>query len=153
MSLRPLPCLCASVRRATRAVTRLYDEMLRPAGLRTTQFTLLQVLDRNTWITPSRLGEQLAIDNTTLSRTLRLLARRGWIASRPGEDRRERRLALTAAGRRRLARGRPRWQRAQVHLRQRLGRREWEQVMGALTRVTSAAHPSAPSAPRRAPVA
>lgn len=134
----PLPCLCASLRRAARAVSQLYDADLRAAKMRTTQHTLLQVLLAREGITQKELGERLALDSTTLSRTLRPLEQRGWIRSLPGEDRRERRLALTPAGRRQLERARPHWQRAQERLRKRLGAAEWNQVMAALVRVTGA---------------
>ena len=53
------------------------------------------------------LGELLALDSTTLSRTLGALARAGWIRSGARSDRREVRWTLTPAGRRRLARARP----------------------------------------------
>jgi len=134
-----LPCLCANLRRATRAVTQLYDRALRPVGLRVTQFTLLQVIERSRGITASRLGDFLAIDATTLSRTLRPLRRRGWIAVEPGRDRRLQRLTLTPPGRRQLVRAWARWERAQANLGRTLGRREWRTVMAALERVVTAA--------------
>ncbi len=137
-SIVPLPCLCANLRRAARAVTQAYDRALRPVGLRVTQLTLLQALERGEGITASRLGTQLATDATTLSRTLRPLQRRGWIASASATDRRERRLHLTLAGRRQLARAQRQWRRVQARLRNRLGRGEWGRIMGALQRVTAA---------------
>lgn len=136
----PLPCLCASLRRAARAVSQLYNAKMRAAGLQTTQHTLLQILQAREGITQKELGRCLALDTTTLSRTLRPLERRGWIRSQPGTDRRERRFALTLVGRRQLKRARPGWQRAQERMRERLGATQWEQVMGALLRVIQAAH-------------
>src|ERR1700692_4205653 len=93
----PLPCLCASFRRASRALTQHYDAALRPIGLRGTQFTLLQALSLAGEVSQGTLGEILAIDSTTLTRTLAIMGRRGWIASRSGEDRRERWLSLSEA--------------------------------------------------------
>src|SRR5207244_13364456 len=80
----------------------------------------LQVLDRTGTSPQAALGELLALDPTTLSRTLRPLARAGWIRAGGGRDRREVRWTLTPAGRRRLARARPAWERAQTRLRGRL---------------------------------
>lgn len=133
-----LPCLCASLRRAARAISQLYDGELRAAGLRSTQHTLLQVLAGHEGITQKQLGQLLALDTTTLSRTLRPLEKRGWIRSMPGEDLRQRRFALTPVGRRRVERARPHWQRIQDRVRRQLEPTEWEQVMGALLRVTRA---------------
>ena len=93
-----LPCMCANFRRTARALTQMYEEALRPLGLRATQFTILQALERAGEVSQGRLGEMLAMDSTSLTRTLALMARKGWIAEKRGEDRRERRIRLSIAG-------------------------------------------------------
>lgn len=138
----PLPCMCASLRRAARAVTQLYEADLRAVGVRATQLTILQVLHSQERITQGRLGALLGLDSTTLSRTLRLLERRGWIRSWPGDDRRERRLALTPAGSGQMERALPIWERAQKRLRTRLGATEWERLLTGLVRATGTAQGS-----------
>jgi len=132
--LLPLGCACANLRRAGRAVTQLYDDALRAEGLRTTQFTLLQVLARMGSVTQGALADALAADSTTLSRTLKPLEASRWIRSFPGGDRRERHLELTPAGRRVLERATPAWEAAQQRLREALGERDWR----ALERLTMA---------------
>src|SRR2546427_318140 len=82
-------------------------EALRPEGLRTTQFTLLQVLARAGSVTQGVLADIMAADSTTLSRTLKPLQAARWIRTFPGGDRRERHLELTPAGRRVLERATP----------------------------------------------
>ncbi len=134
-----LDCACANLRRAARAVTQLYDGALRPMGLRATQFTLLQVLGRRGAVTQAALGEFLAIDSTTLSRTVRLLERVGWVRRAPGDDRRERHLELTPSGRRVLARATPAWERAQRRLRDRVGVRHWLALQDLLETMAGAA--------------
>ena len=101
MPADPLPCACASLRRAARAVTRAYALELRGTGLNPTQFTLLWALDRMGPSPQGALGELLAIDSATLTRTLAPLARRGWIRAERGADRRERRLPEAASVQRR----------------------------------------------------
>src|SRR5260370_28964197 len=93
-----LPCMCGNFRRTARALTQLYDQALRPLGLRATQFTILQFLSLAGEVSQGHLGEMLAMDSTTLTRTLEIMARRGWIAERRGEDRRGTRGALGPAG-------------------------------------------------------
>ena len=139
--LPPLDCACASLRRAARAVTRAYDTELRDTGggLRATQFTLLQVLERMGTSPQSALGDLLALDSTTLSRTLRPLARAGWIREGEGTDRREVRWSLTPAGRRRLVRAKPAWERAQARLRARLRPAHWKMLIEELATVAAAA--------------
>src|ERR1700749_4963115 len=90
-----LPCMSASLRRASRVVTQLYEDALRPTGLRGTQFTVLQALSLAGEVTQGDLGRILAMDSTTLTRTLTILSRHGWIAKRRGQDRREWRMRLS----------------------------------------------------------
>jgi DNA-binding MarR family transcriptional regulator len=124
-----LPCLCASIRRASRAITQRYDEALRPIGLTITQFTILQALSLAGEITQGGLGEVLAMDSTTLTRTLGVMNRQGWISKVYGTDRRERRLRLTRAGKSEFNRAAPYWQRSQDSLRGQLGKERWDDMM------------------------
>ncbi|MGO8812262.1 MAG: MarR family winged helix-turn-helix transcriptional regulator [Candidatus Sulfotelmatobacter sp.] len=127
-----LPCACANVRRAARVVTQLYDDALRPSGLRATQFTLLQSLTLAPETSQKDLAGLLGIDSTTLTRTLSLLRRKGWLRAETGADRRELRLTLTPAGQREYQRVLPYWQSAQKRLRQALGEANWNQAMRAV---------------------
>jgi len=132
-----LPCICASFRRASRVLTQHYDGALRPLGLRATQFTLLQALSLAGEVSQGTLGEILAIDSTTLTRTLAIMGRRGWIASRSGNDRRERWLSLSEAGRAEFKRALPHWQKVQQELRARLGNRHWNKLLNLTNEVTA----------------
>jgi DNA-binding MarR family transcriptional regulator len=120
-------------------VTALYDEELRATGFRTTQFTLLQVLRLVGEVTQGRLGEMLALDSTTLTRSLAPLVRRGLIAARPGDDRRERLLRLTPKGENENRRLAPHWQRAQRRLQRGLGPKDLGTLQGLLDRVAMVA--------------
>ncbi len=133
-----LPCLCANLRRAARALTQFYDRALRPAGLRATQFTVLQFLSLTGEVSQGQLGRALAMDSTTLTRTLAILSRRGWIAKLHGADRRERRLALTPAGQLQLKRAQPQWAKAQSRFRRRIGNRRWGSLMKLASQATLA---------------
>jgi DNA-binding MarR family transcriptional regulator len=123
-----LPCLCANFRRTVRALTQVYEEALRPLGLRGTQFTILQALSLAGEVSQGQLGEILALDSTTLTRTLAIVARRGWIARRRGRDGREWRLSLSKAGRKEFERVSPTWERVQEGLREQLGNQRWKDL-------------------------
>jgi DNA-binding MarR family transcriptional regulator len=138
-SIPALPCLCASFRRSARALTQLYDEALRPLGLRGTQFTLLQALSLTGEILQGDLGEIMAMDSTTLTRTLAILARRGWVAKRSGKDRRERWLRLTDNGKTQFNDALPAWQKVQARLRRQLGNTRWDALLQLTQDVTLAA--------------
>ena len=131
-----LPCAATSLRRATRAVTRLYDRELRESGLRSTQFTLLQALDIAGEVTQGRLGSILSLDSTTLTRSLQALVQEGWVKETRGDDRRERYLQLTPSGRRKYQEAKPAWRRAQNRLMKALGR-SWEDFDADLRRITA----------------
>ncbi len=120
-------------------MTQLYDAALRPTGLRITQFTLLQALARaGEPMTQGALGELLAVDSTTLSRTLRPLERSKWIRRVAGSDARERRIELSAPGQRVLERVTPVWEGAQLRLRVQLGSRDWAALEELLTSAVTA---------------
>ena len=124
-----LPCLCATFRRTTRALTQLYDDALRPQGLSLTQLTILQVFSRAGEISQGQLAEILAMDSTTLTRTLKLMTKEGWIAERRGVDRRERLLRMSKSGEAKLTRVTPAWDKLQSRLRQQLGDQTWKTLM------------------------
>ena len=124
-----LPCMCGNFRRTARALTELYDLALRPLGLRATQFTILQFLSLAGEVSQGHLGEMLAMDSTTLTRTLEIMARRGWIAERRGKDRRERWLRLAKAGEAQLHRALPAWEKVQTRLRRQVGEQAWKDLL------------------------
>jgi DNA-binding MarR family transcriptional regulator len=96
----------------------------------------LQALDLAGTITQGQLGSILSLDSTTLTRSLQALIDEAWVKEIRGQDRRERYLALTFAGRRKLQQTLPAWQRAQNRLKKALGR-PWEELDADLRRITS----------------
>jgi DNA-binding MarR family transcriptional regulator len=131
-----LQCYCASLRQAGRAISGRYDAALAASGLTVTHFTLLTALKERPEARVSDLVDALAMDQTTLSRTLKLMEAEGLIARRSGEDRREVRWVLTSAGRGRLKRAEPHWQAAQEEIRRLLGERDMQQLMDATFRLS-----------------
>jgi DNA-binding MarR family transcriptional regulator len=139
-----LPCACANLRRASRAVTQLYDGELRATGVSMPQFTLLQVLAQVGSVTQGGLGRILVLDTTTLSRTLRPLEKNGWIRSRPGKDRRQRQIVLTPAGRSQFDRATAAWNRAQALLIAMFGRRRLDKLEAELSMIAEVGLNSGP---------
>jgi len=133
-----LPCLCGTLRRSARSLTQLYENALRPLGLRSSQFTILQVLRGAGEVPQGALGEILAMDSTTLTRTIAIMRRRGWIAERRGSDRRERLLRLAKAGETQLNRALPIWDETQSLLRVRLGDQAWQNLFQLSNQLTNA---------------
>jgi DNA-binding MarR family transcriptional regulator len=98
------------VQRAARALARRFDEVFRPLELTSGQFSLLMSLNRPE---PPNIGDVavlLAMDRTTLTANLKPLERRGLLkVAVDKEDRRGRRIVLTAAGRALLSKAFPLW--------------------------------------------
>lgn len=122
-------CVCFNLRKVTRAVTQLYDEMLRPAGLRGTQFSLLVAVRMAGPVGVTRLAELTVMDRTTLTRNLELLQKQGLIEVAAGADRRSRIVILTAAGNGAIAEALPFWKKAQSHVVNSLGQERWADML------------------------
>ena len=105
-------CLCLHTQRAARAMSRRFDEAMKPLGLRSGQFSLLMSLNRKEPPTLGSVSDLLGMDRTTLTSNLKPLERRGLVVSRSdAKDRRTRRLSLTGKGQALLAAAVPIWQR------------------------------------------
>lgn len=118
---QPENCLCFSLRRAARLVTRAYDEALEPIGLTATQFTLLAILKGGGSITTTNFAKSVALERTSLTRNLALLERDQLICRQPGKDLRERIITISTKGARRLEEAMPIWTKVQTGLVSKLG--------------------------------
>lgn len=127
------PCVCDTLRMVARAVTQLYDDILRPSGLRVTQFSLLATIARKDEANLRQLEDALAIDQTTLTRGLNLLERDGLIERASHPDGRIKAMRLTARGRRALETARPLWTQAQQKVLREIGTKVWADAQRRLT--------------------
>lgn len=110
-------CLCLHVQRAARALARRFDEVFRPLDLTHGQFSLLMSLNRPEPPTISSVAALLVMDRTTLTAALKPLERRGLVKVLiDKEDKRSRRLTITAAGRGLLTKAFPLWTRAHAEI-------------------------------------
>ncbi len=132
-------CACYKVRKAARAVTKIYEEALRPSGLRATQFSLLMATRVIGPVTVVKLAQVMVMDRTTLTRNLQLLETRGLITIKPGEDRREREVNWTDLGMEVLTKAIPLWEEAQERVRKGLGEERLQNLLGDLSEMISLA--------------
>ena len=132
-------CTCFNLRKATRAVTQYYDDVLRPSGLRVTQFSLLMVLRAAGPLRITELAERAVMDRTTLKRNLDLLERERLVRVEPGEDARVREVSLTDAAVRRLDAALPYWAQAHARITGALGRGRQERLLADMSAAAAAA--------------
>ncbi|MBV9533561.1 MAG: winged helix-turn-helix transcriptional regulator [Bradyrhizobium sp.] len=132
-------CMCHRARMAARAVTRLYDDMLRPIGLRATQLDVLVAIGSGEVVSITALAKLMGMDRSTLTRNLAPLEREGLI--RVGNEgwRRSRTVEITKKGSGRLREASSLWQKAQENLRQKLGVRKWAVIRADLDHLIRAA--------------
>lgn len=116
------PCLCIALRKATRVITRQYDEYLKPSGLRITQYSMLANISRNPGITISELAKLMIMDQTTVTRNVQLLIQQGYLSAREGDDRRVRSIHLSDLGKRTFEKAHPLWLKAQQKAERDLGK-------------------------------
>jgi DNA-binding MarR family transcriptional regulator len=133
-------CAVFNLRKASRAITQLYEESMKSSGILPTQFTLLVATRAMEPVTMSKMAEALVMDRTTLTRNLKPMEREGWVKVEPSrEDKRSREIRLTKRGVKQLEQTVPLWQEAQQRVTQALGDSRLERMLQDLTAVVDAA--------------
>jgi DNA-binding MarR family transcriptional regulator len=129
-------CACFDLRRATRAVSRMYDDFLRDAGLNITQFSLLHLICVEKDLSISTLGRYMVMDRTSITRALAPLERDRLIYSRIGADKRIRIISVTNKGRKLVESAEPKWRQAQEALMDTIGEDRWRAMSTVLRDAT-----------------
>ena len=132
-------CACQKVRMAARAVTRAYDDALRPVGLRATQLAVLVAIAVEGAMSITALAKFMIMDRSTLTRNLRPLEGEGLVAVGLEGWRRSRTIEVTEKGHLRLAEALPLWKQAQETLRRKLGEQNWVNMHSDLDQLIRAA--------------
>jgi DNA-binding MarR family transcriptional regulator len=143
-------CNCLALRQAARHVTQFYDQCLAPAGLRTTQLSILAKLKRLGPLTINALARELVMDRTTLGRTMLPLERDGLIRIEDGAlDRRSKELQLTKSGAERLRVAARLWSKAQTQFEAAFGGERASTLRNELRAVASSNLEVAPEADKK----
>jgi DNA-binding MarR family transcriptional regulator len=135
----PRPCACTTVRRASRALARAFDEALGPAGLNVTQLAVLRAIQRHEKEPLTRVAEDLCMDRTSLYRAVTPMRRDGWLTLAAGTDARSRTAEFTTKGLRVLRAADPAWGRTQTEIIERFGRDKWAALVSELERLAACA--------------
>jgi DNA-binding MarR family transcriptional regulator len=130
-------CICMRVRRTSRALSRLYDENLRPTGLQASQLTLLGAAAAlgDAGANMGKMADVLGMDRTTLTRNVRPLEKAGLLrVARDPADARARIVLLTRAGEQAIEEAFPLWEKSQKQVRSLLGASQVENLHEHLKR-------------------
>jgi DNA-binding MarR family transcriptional regulator len=120
-------CPCFRARAAARRITRDYDEALKGIGLKSTQFTLLAIIKGKEPSSITAMADKLAMERTSLIRTLELMADKGLIDLAAEGYRREKKVRITQKGEDILAKALPLWKQMQNSFESRIGRDNWQE--------------------------
>ena len=135
-------CAASNLRRASRAVSQIYNEIMRPTGLLGTQFTLLVVLCLAGSVNISRLAHILVMNRTTLGRNIKPLEKKGLVKIFQGEDRRRRMITFTGKGQKALSKALPLWEKAQENVVNQLGADRFARMLSDLDQTVSLFRPA-----------
>ncbi len=114
-------CIAGRVRLLSRVITNLYDEALRPLGIKLSQGNVLAVTAKLGVARPAEVCSLLELDTSTLSRTVERMVEKGWLEILPDDDGRSHPFQLTAQGKRLMEKAIPAWERAQKEASKLLG--------------------------------
>jgi DNA-binding MarR family transcriptional regulator len=131
-------CIAGRLRLLNRVITNLYDDALRPFGLKLSQGSVLAVTAKLGLARPAQVCEILEMDTSTLSRTVERMVSNGWLEIVPEEDGRSQPFRLTAEGRRLMERAFPAWEQAQAEAKKLLGNDGLRLLDAAIGRVKTA---------------
>jgi DNA-binding MarR family transcriptional regulator len=136
-------CIAVRLRSLNRVVTNLYDDALRPLGLKISQMNILVVAAKLGVARPSQVCDLLQLDVSTLSRNLERMRAQGWLEVVPGEDARTQSFRLTTAGKRLLEKAIPAWETAQQEAKKMLGEDAVAALNAAAKRLPASQEPAA----------
>ncbi len=114
-------CIAVRMRMLNRVVTNIYDDALRPLGVKVSQMNILVAAGRMGTARPVEVCQRLHLDVSTLSRNVERMKARGWLETIPDEDGRAQPFRLTGEGRKLLERAAPAWKKAQRQAKSLLG--------------------------------
>jgi len=139
----PLACTGGRARKLTRRMTSFYEQHLRRVGLKLSQYSVLMNISTEPHAL-QQLAALLEMDRTTLTRSLKALVEKGWVAEMPGADARQRRLVLTPAGQKFRREAHQVWREAQFALEAQLGRDFVSKLNAQLERALAQLKPALP---------
>ena len=128
-------CLMFRVRALSRTLTALYEEELRPLGLKASQMNVMTAIAVSGEARLSTLANAIALEPSSLSRVVDVMRRNGWveIMADPDDDR-ARLVRLTGAGNALYAEAIPLWRKAQTRARKLLGQEDADVFAGLVNR-------------------
>jgi len=131
-------CTGFNLRAATRSLTRRYDELMAGTGLLSTQFSILNFIERKKDCGMADLAEGMDMDISTVTRNLAPLVAARYVAIRPSRyDKRRKEIRLTSNGKQIMQEARPLWVQAQDEIVRKIGTKRYKELLETLRAIRS----------------
>ena len=128
-------CLAVRIRLLNRTVTNIFDDALRPLGVKVSQLNVLMVVAKRGPVSPGDVARRLNIEKSTLSRNVNRMRSRGWLKVSDGDSGRKQILELCPAGRKLIEKALPLWKKGQADTEALLGQRGTQSIHRAANTV------------------
>jgi DNA-binding MarR family transcriptional regulator len=132
-------CVCHNLRKTSRVITQFYDRLLAPSGITATQLALLRTILVGGSSMISEISKEMYMDRTTLTRSLDLLEKQGFIQIGSCSDRRKRIVTITSKGKAQISKALPLWEKAQGIIMEKFGKGNWREIKMELNELSNIA--------------
>lgn len=133
-------CACFRLRAAARKVSKMYEDALRPVGLRVTQFTMLAMISGTKPDSITALAEDIGMDRTALNRALNIIRKNGWVSITGGDNQLEKKIRITKKGTKKLESAIPRWEAVQNEFVHSSNVKHWQEKRDWLIQIAGGKH-------------
>ena len=130
-------CTAYRLRIINRAISKIYDDALRPFELRIAQLNTLVVVMQTKGITPNALSLQMHMDASTVSRNVERMCNSGWLKLADIDDARSHEIQITEKGMKLISDVSPAWEEAQRQAEELLGVAIGKAIARGATRLAS----------------
>ncbi len=130
-------CLVGRLRMLNRVVTNIYDDAMRPLGVKASQLSILVATGKFGLARPADVCDRLQLDTSTLSRNVERMKVNGWLEVVEDDDGRAQPFRLTSKGRRLLERALPAWEKSQKKVKELIGADAISSIHDAVGRIRS----------------
>ncbi len=108
--INPATCINAKLRRLHRLINTAYMAKIKPFGLGGSMLSILFIIGKNEGVSQKTIADLLVLDASTMSRDLKKLVTKNWVAVKKGSDSRFSELSLTPEGYQLLEKVTPVWE-------------------------------------------
>lgn len=136
-NITPQLCINAKVRKLHRILNNVYQARINPLGLRGSMLSILFIIGKNKGVNQKQIAEMLVLDQSTVSRDIKKLAKKGWVNISKGDDTRATKLSISTSGFELLEEVSPIWEKTHKQMEALLGEHNINQINNLIAAVSA----------------